>query len=68
MNLTLDSRDHHILVRALCLAIESIDAAPRHMQPASDRNDMAGMLDRLLGQEGALAIYQAEARRIVEAA
>lgn len=65
MNLSLDSRQHHLLVKALCLAVEAIDAAEPDMQPVSDRQDMTDLLDQLVGQNGILGQYQKDARRIV---
>lgn len=63
----LTGREHHILVKALALAIETIEVLPSHLQALSDQQDMKEMLDKLVAGDEMLRMYAQNAKEAVQA-
>jgi hypothetical protein len=61
------AREHHLIAKALCLAVAAIDATKPELKAYSDREEMARILDHMLPGDTALEIYNASARRVIAA-
>ena len=61
------AREHHLIAKALCLAIAAIDATKPELKAHSDREEMARILDSMLPGDTALEFYDVSARRVIAA-
>lgn len=64
---SLTGREHHIFVKAFCVAIEVINALPDDLKSVSDQTEMKQVLDGMVPQDEALVLYQEQAKRYVAA-
>jgi len=54
-------REHHLTVRALCLAIAVMESAPKERRAESDMADWEEMLNRIAPDEASQELYRANA-------
>jgi hypothetical protein len=57
----LDGRDRHVIKKALAIAIMTIDRQPGKFKALSDQDDMKDLLDRLIKDDGEMAMYMDDA-------
>jgi hypothetical protein len=60
-------REKYVIVEGLVFAIEALNLLPIEHRPDNNITDMKWALDRLIGQDGNLELYQSVAHRRLEA-
>lgn len=55
-------RDLHLVKKALCIAVLTMEMHPHELQSESDNDDMKLLLDRLFSNDAELAFYMNSAR------
>lgn len=58
-------RDRHLILKALAIAVEAIEAAPERQRPISDQADMKRLLDHMAPDDVELETYARSAAWIV---